>query len=163
MMAPVLGAKSSGFLGETVPPHKKYRYFTLKIPVFALKQYRYYPKPKILFLKTKTHNKARLWLPPWPLGPSHNRRGSPEKQPPPRLPRRGTKAPKSPCLPRGSLAPSAVSRLSLGRFGPDFEPPAPWGQLEVFLPLTTPTLAPHSGPVIHLSIGREREGGPFIK
>jgi hypothetical protein len=37
MVAPVVGVKHSGFLGETAPPYKKYRYFTFKIPVFGLK------------------------------------------------------------------------------------------------------------------------------
>jgi len=32
-----LRCKIWGFLGVTVPPYKNYRYFTLKIPVFALK------------------------------------------------------------------------------------------------------------------------------
>jgi hypothetical protein len=36
-VVPVAGAKNSGFLGETVPPYKNYRYFPLKIPVFGLK------------------------------------------------------------------------------------------------------------------------------
>jgi hypothetical protein len=62
------------------------------------------------------------------------------------------KAPKSKNLPLGSSAPGAVSRLSVGRFGPDFEPPAPWGQLEVFLPLTTQTYDPPPAPVLPLAL-----------
>jgi hypothetical protein len=37
MVAPIAGAKNSGFLGATAPPYENYRYFTLKIPVFGIK------------------------------------------------------------------------------------------------------------------------------
>ena len=75
--------KNSGYLGETAPPYKKYRYFPLKIPVFGLKKCRFYPKTQILFFDAKIRNKTRLWLPPWPLWLCHNRRGGPETQQPP--------------------------------------------------------------------------------
>jgi hypothetical protein len=37
MVVPVAGAMPSGFLGETVPPYKNYRHFSLKTPAFGLK------------------------------------------------------------------------------------------------------------------------------
>ena len=96
-------------------------------------------------------DKVRPWLSHWGLGAFYNHRGDPETQPPPMQLQQGPKAPKSLDLPHGSFAPGAVSRLSLGRFGPEFELPAGWGHLEVFLPLTPPTSAPHLGPIIHLA------------
>ena len=72
------------------------------------------------------------------------------------------KAPKSRNLPLGSSAPGAVSRLSVCRFGPDFEPPAPWGQLEVFLPLTTQTYDPPPAPVLPLPGGVVASGSSLV-
>ena len=104
--------------------------------------------------RAKICNKRRLWLSSWPLWPCYNRRpqGQPRDTATPRSLWNVAKAPKSKNLPLGSSAPGAVSRLSVGRFGPDFEPPAPWGQLEVFLPLTTQTCDPPPGPVLPLPV-----------
>jgi len=40
-MAPVSGAHQDGFTRAPLPPGKNYRYYLLKMPVFALKYYRY--------------------------------------------------------------------------------------------------------------------------
>jgi hypothetical protein len=54
MVVPAAGAKSSGFLGETAPPYKNYRFvFYINIPVFGLKYYRHCPQTQFLFSMLK--------------------------------------------------------------------------------------------------------------
>jgi hypothetical protein len=59
MMPPIRGAKISGFLGAAVPPYKKYRYSTLKIPVFAL-IIPVLPQNQNFIYNTKIREKGRL-------------------------------------------------------------------------------------------------------
>jgi hypothetical protein len=85
-----------------------------------------------------------------PVAFSHPQ-GQPRDTATPRSLWNAAKAPKFKNSLRGSSAPGAVSQLSIGRFGPDFEPPVPWGQLEVFLPLPAQTCDPPSAPVLPLT------------
>ena len=52
-MAPVAGAKHSGFQAETAPPYKKYRYFALKYRYLVLNNTGIAPKLKFYFSMPK--------------------------------------------------------------------------------------------------------------